>query len=461
MIVVLLLSVFFSLFAIGYLYRCYKIGGLTSPHALYSFLVLLHFLLPGVLIGLNIAPSFVNLQNYEYVTQAVLYSGMALIAVQMGSSFAVSKRFFPEKTEKKHQAKSFQWLDFKIVIVTVALLGAGWLARIYTIQSDAYFQLARGINDNISDPFYAAIRMVEVFPLQVICILAIRHWRPNVNVSRFWRNYLYISIFLEAAYWLPSGRKEPLILAIVLPLIIRYMRTKKLPSRKFMSVFIASTIMLFPAMYFYRVTAEQSGGIYSFADIIAAVTGAAGDSSQFGKSGWDIIFGRFSLLEPVSACIRLLNDNVWEPFLGLSYLQGFMGFIPRLIWPGKPDLHYGNDFGYYAGYLSERDITTSVSVTFFGESFLNLGYFGIVPLLFIGFVFGYIFKKSIESKHIETWLLLYAVLIPTILYVGGTFALYFGGLIKLLPFFYVLGRVMEGQRLVNLEASPQKLQGMQ
>jgi hypothetical protein len=451
---VLFLSLLFSLYAIGYLYRCYKIDGLTAPHALYSFLVLLHFILPGVLIGLDAAPAFVNFKNEEYVMQAVLYSGLALIAIQAGSNFAISKKFAPSSVAQVRNSGSFQWLDFKIVIITVALLGAGWLARIYTIQSDAYFQLARTTNENISDPFYAAIRMVEVFPLQVICLLAIRYWRPSSNKSIFWRNYLYISIFMEAAYWLPSGRKESLILAIVLPLIIRYVRTKQLPSRKFTFAFISFVIMMFPAMYFYRVTAEQSGGIYSIADVIAAITGAASDSSQFGKSGWDIIFGRFSLLEPIAACIRILNDQIWEPFYGLSYFQGLLGFIPRFVWPGKPDLHYGNDFGYYAGYLSERDLVTSISVTFFGESYLNFAYLGLIPLLFIGYVFGYIYRKTFASKHIETWLLLYTVLIPTILYVGGTFALYFGGLIKLLPFFYIIGRFMEGRKLHVTDMTP-------
>ncbi len=444
---VLILSLLFSLYALGYLYRCYKTNGLAAPHALYSFLVLLHFILPGVLIGLGTAPAFVNFQNYEYVTQAVLYSGLALISIQAGSNFAISKRFAPNSVARVRHSGSLQWLDFKIVIVTVALLGAGWIARIYVIQIDAYFQLARTANQNISDSLYAAIRMIELFPLQVICLIAIRYWRSDNKKSTFWRNYLSINILMEIAYWLPSGRKEPLILAVVLPVLIRYLRTKQLPSKKFTLAFIGLVIMMFPAVYFYRVTAEQSGGIYSIADVIAAITGAASDSSRFGKGGWDIIFGRFSLLEPMAACIRILNDQIWEPFYGLSYFQGLLGFVPRFLWPGKPDLHYGNDFGYYAGYLSEGDTVTSISVTFFGESYLNLGYFGLIPLLFIGFLFGYIYRKTFASKHIETWLLLYTVLIPTILYVGGTFALYFGGLIKLLPFFYIIGRLMEGRKL--------------
>jgi hypothetical protein len=48
---------------------------------------------------------------------------------------------------------------------------------------------------------------------------------------------------------------------------------------------------------------------------------------------------------------------------------------------------------------------------------------------------------------------LYLIAIPTLLYVGGTFGLYFGGLIKIIPFYYMIGRNIEirpKQRIVSI-----------
>lgn len=66
-----------------------------------------------------------------------------------------------------------------------------------------------------------------------------------------------------------------------------------------------------------------------------------------------------------------------------------------------------------------------------------------MPLTIIGLIFGLIYKQTRVSRRSETALLVYAIMLPTVLYIGGTFALYFGGLLKTLPFYYLIGRFME------------------
>ena len=150
-------------------------------------------------------------------------------------------------------------------------------------------------------------------------------------------------------------------------------------------------------------------------------------------------------MEPVSASIRLIKDGDWEPMLGSSYAEALLSLIPRVLWPGKPDLHYGTEFGHAAGFLSPGDWLTSISVTYFGEAFLNFAWGGLFPMFMMGMILGGVYRQLRVSVRQETWMLVFVIALPTVLYVGGTFALHFGGLIKLLPFFFLVGWMMESR----------------
>jgi hypothetical protein len=147
--------------------------------------------------------------------------------------------------------------------------------------------------------------------------------------------------------------------------------------------------------------------------------------------------------------MRLINTGQWDPFLGKSYGEGLMGLIPRLIWPNKPDMHYGTEFGHAAGYLSANDWHTSISVTFVGEAFLNFWWLGFIPFFLIGTIYGFIYNNAERGTHRQTWVLLYAVTLDTLLYVGGTFGGHFGGLLKLWPMYFVIGTLMRRSRRVK------------
>jgi hypothetical protein len=47
-----------------------------------------------------------------------------------------------------------------------------------------------------------------------------------------------------------------------------------------------------------------------------------------------------------------------------------------------------------------------------------------------------------RTVYKQTWALIYAVTLPTILFCGGTFALYFGGILKTWTLFYFLAILM-------------------
>lgn len=438
-----LLATISCAYALRYLYRSYRLRNLASPDSLYAALALQHFFIPGLLVGAGLAPAFVNAANQDFVLIAAAFALMGLVAVQLGVKYAVRAKSIRFRRRSHRDRLPIQWRSSRLLLVVVVLLLIGWLTRLYIISSGAYFQIERTSAGQLEGPLYAAIRMIEMFPLNVVCILAIRHWRDDHASSESWGRALWLAGIAEVLYWLPSGRKEPVILAVVLPLLIRYLRTGWLPSYRAVAVMLGFVAALFPVAFAYRYALEVGGTAIVTQDPIAVIALTLSGSSDYGKSAGEIVFGRMSLLEPLAACIRALEGGIWKPMLGESYALALLGLVPRFLWPGKPDFHYGNEFGYVAGFVSTGDTATSISVTFLGESYLNFGLGGVAPLAAMGLIFGLIYKQTLFSSRQETALLVYAIALPTVLYIGGTFALYFGGLLKSIPFFYVIGRFME------------------
>jgi hypothetical protein len=178
---------------------------------------------------------------------------------------------------------------------------------------------------------------------------------------------------------------------------------------------------------------------------VTTIDGDIAEETEMGMG--QIIVQRLDLLEPVSACIRLIDRGDWPLEMGISYAMALLAFIPRLFWASKPDMHYGTDFGHASGLLPDiDDWYTSISVTFIGEAFLNFSWFGCAIFVLTGFGYALLYERARAPGYPPTAVLLYAIALQTLLFLGGTFALYFGGLVKILPLYALLGWAMGGAR---------------
>lgn len=73
-------------------------------------------------------------------------------------------------------------------------------------------------------------------------------------------------------------------------------------------------------------------------------------------------------------------------------------WIPRLFWPGKPEMTFGHDWAKEYGILGYHDTGTSWNIPILIEFYANFGKFGVVfCMLILGlliFVFEYIFRNA-------------------------------------------------------------------
>ena len=200
-----------TIYIVVYLARVWPTGHLVSPSSLYAALTAIHFAIPGLMLALEHGPRFVHRPTDVTPRKPCSLPFLRLLPCSSAVSWLTSlfsRRRGARLSEKRN------WNSPAVLARFVVLLVIGWAARVHIIESNAYFQILRTLQGELEGPFYAAIRMAELFPMYALCILAVvagGHESP----SRLLRFGLAFAVTSELAYWLPSGRKEPVILAIV------------------------------------------------------------------------------------------------------------------------------------------------------------------------------------------------------------------------------------------------------
>ena len=434
-----------------FLFECRR-GRLFSPLNFYAALIGVHFAAPALLLS-NGWLSFRYGLNVPYLVDCLFFVLLCLALFQAGTVMAGRTRV---GNRRNSQIRAMLWSVGKVALVVGVISGVGWLARLYLISQGAYFQLDRA-NADIST-WGAMFVLLELFPIYGYVILLVGYFhRIGLGTkSRVWLITLTLAAGAEFVYWIGAGRKLESILVLVLALVIRYLAIRRLPSRKTMLVGVVTILMIFPLTFYYRYSLETEFGLGTDLASIPDIVSQAVSSADAAGPAVEIILNRLNLNESVSAAIRLIESGEWKVRAGSSYADIFLILIPRFLWDDKPDYHYGTEFGHASGLSALSDELTSISVTYFGEAYLNLLWAGCA----IFFVVAYLAEKLYIRARDGTdpkWLLLYGLTLSPLLYVGGTAAMYFGGLIRLLILFYLISLSFTAYRVV-VEILRKKLQ---
>src|SRR5262245_37904994 len=183
-----------------------RLKRLVSPLALFALLTLVHFCMPGMLMALGWDYSFYNEANEPYAIKALLYVLGMLISMHLG---VWTVAYWYRTDTKSHRFdNALDWKTPGVLAVCGVLITLGWLTRAYIIESHAYFQFARAVQGELEGPFFAAIRMVELFPMHALFIIAIHTYSPTQGQVERWKQIMHGAMLMELIYWMPTGRKE-------------------------------------------------------------------------------------------------------------------------------------------------------------------------------------------------------------------------------------------------------------
>ncbi|MEW5856154.1 MAG: hypothetical protein AB1861_02015 [Cyanobacteriota bacterium] len=124
---------------------------------------------------------------------------------------------------------------------------------------------------------------------------------------------------------------------------------------------------------------------------------------------------------------------------GQTYLPLLTKFIPRFIWPNKPEETIANQFGRRYNYLSSTDFTTALNLPWLIEAYANFGDFGMLVVMpLIGAFLSFLEQKF--NRHDTNFLefLIGATVLFRLALQESNFSLMVGGIFTLTIAFYVL-----------------------
>jgi hypothetical protein len=133
------------------------------------------------------------------------------------------------------------------------------------------------------------------------------------------------------------------------------------------------------------------------------------------------------------------TPNVIPYWYGESLELGLVAFVPRFLWPNKPSLTFGNQFGVRYGILYETNTDTTVNLTWVVEFYINYGY----PAVLLGMALIGVAFALLERWYATPGTTLIDVIIPLsttfiLVYPESNLVMMWGGVITSTIAFYAL-----------------------
>lgn len=130
-------------------------------------------------------------------------------------------------------------------------------------------------------------------------------------------------------------------------------------------------------------------------------------------------------------------------WLGGSYQTLWTSFVPRFLWPGKPQATIGNEFGHRYNVLHPTDESTSYNLPWLPEFYANFGIAGVVVGMFaVGVLFRFLVQKLSVPIGCSIEYVLGATLIFSLFYAESNLALMAGGVLTTYLALLILLRLM-------------------
>ena len=118
------------------------------------------------------------------------------------------------------------------------------------------------------------------------------------------------------------------------------------------------------------------------------------------------ILDRLTLV-PIDSALIQKTDLTGTLGLGNVWLY-FENIVPHFLFPGKPDVHTGNDYAHEIGMLAPDDHTTGISFSPYAEAYHLDGWRGVVILMpALQFLMFWVMEQVVGSTNDGPWALFF------------------------------------------------------
>lgn len=391
---------------------------LTSPVTILLGIYVIQFYLPSVAKAFGYwSPTFSKEADDQAIVVLLVIIALKVFGLLAGEKLGASagRRLDVTIAERR-------WL---IAVVSFGALLCAF-ARAVVLATGTFWQEARG-HVTVSIEWHAYIRSAEAFGIFAWVAgagLAVLYGRRGLAVL-----LCVGGVLTEVSYWALAGRKENALLGLLLPIVFLHLAGILRERVAFIVLAVGAgvAVSIVPLFFVYRQILDTQSD--SLLDGIAKFQGATGETFSMVVSDFvEIAFNRLALLDLyVGAWERALLYGGREESSATLFL---FSLVPRVIWAGKPLLAEGNDFGWQLGIIRDYDYLTSVSVTVAGDFVLGWSVANALVVVTVYAIVGYLYGAS-RRRTIVVHKIMYLVVLPPIMYLGGTFALHLAAVVKL------------------------------
>ena len=389
---------FVAVLSIGYyLYKRYSKKLTLQSDLLISINTLIQFLLPVFYLVFyyqaNLALDFHNFRYGFAITSFAALVGQTMFF--LGYESIKKSLYLP-------RVKIYENSYIRLFLVFLPLAIAIWAARIVLLSTGSYYHIYRSDYQSTSH-LYSVFAQLSNYGLIIILALFLIAFSEEREVVKKRKMTIAVVVLgLELLWYLPSGSRENIGMTILAPIIAFVFIKRRVPKLTLITLLLVSIPII--AIYGeYRYTISSHIGINKI-EIRETLSALIESRAVLKQQKYNTIAGIMDRAYDGRSLNYLLmhysDDYDYE--LGITYKNIPFVFIPRFIYPDKPVFTTPLDYWYklIAG--------GSSPITFWGESYINFSWFGII---FMSYILGLGMKSydSFFAKRISKpyWLYLY------------------------------------------------------
>lgn len=362
----LVLSSLFLAFINFWILYSRRTKSIFNPIKIFSFFLAVYYTLPSVLFSIF---SYEN--PFSPIEKSLLtYQNFLIIAF-------VIVVIFVSGLIKKRNIKTFNY-DYSsqtVFVVAIALMFLGLYVKIQLFLDGLYsVENKMTLGPSRLTRIQVFLRNIDLWGFLILSPLipklVYKRQKPITKLIYF--TYLLVLIYFSII----QGRRTGVILPI-LTVMASFILYKKSSIKKLIAlggILIASLV----SVTYNRV---KNAGISFSQDVVQILM--------------DSILAR--LFNPYTVLNKVIEQGSINDISGFSLI--LKGFVPSFLYPNKPDLSIGNEFGKSIGLIRSNDNFTGINPGWLAEGYYYFNFFGIVLSAIIFSLLLSVFSKNTNLKY--------------------------------------------------------------
>lgn len=233
------------------------------------------------------------------------------------------------------------------------------------------------------------------------------HVYSEKTPNRFWETVLFAGVGFSAILGLSSAMLEMGLLPGVIYFFVRWIGRRRFP------LFLATVgVLVFVGLSGVKIEHRSNQYYFGGGEVLSGSTGWIGLAvdrfsymltdapKEYRQKYWDIATLRFDYLHPLQHVMSMTPEKI-PRYGGETYYYLFLGWIPRMIWAGKPtaqeaNIRYAIDYDLLG--MEQLD-STMMGIGQLTEAYVNFGLIGFLLTMSMHGIFYRLLGRRLDDPR--------------------------------------------------------------